>query len=284
MKNTKEEDSRALQKVFPSLVNERQEDSQNPGGDSRAPEHLPEQPEIKSPTEKKFSEQPEGKGDFLHGEVDFSAITQIHIEHYSESFLHTYVTLNVIDFINKNYNNNVNVTSRDELAKFLAEIMDGDHTKWLIHKSLLGRCQPDAIVGALVRVLASLHDSGGGSIRNKAALFMRRCKEYQADGVPPDIVMLTNSLRHYTFEKMISFFKERQRLMKDPRVMDQESVTPVQPSVSPVKAPSIYDVSSVLSEAGTEMARMGRDVVIWRPAGGLTGVKKKRHNNNLFGK
>lgn len=248
-----------------------------------------EQPEVapveqkKSPHEEKSPEPAVVTKDAAKDGVDFSAITQIAITGYSTVFLRAYVTFNVIEFINNNYNNNVNVTSRDELAKFLSEILDGNQSKWLIYKKKFGKCGPDAIVGALIFTLTSLYDRGGESITNKAALFMKRCDEYQASGVPPHIVTLTNSLKHYTFEKMISFFKERQQLVKDPRATNQESATSVQQNAKPANTLSVFDAGTALSEGGTAMARQGRNVVVWRPAGGPAGRKKKRHSD-LFTK
>ena len=55
--------------------------------------------------------------------------------------------------------------------------------------------------------------------------------------------------------------------------------------VPPANATSVYDVASALSEGGTGLAMQGRNVVVWKPNRGVpTGLKKKRHQNNLFGK
>ncbi len=248
------------------------EDSQNVEVDSQVSKQLSEQTEtsvIKSPTEEKSSEQLAGAGDFSRERVDFSTITQINIVNYSESFLHAYVTLNVIGFINKTYNKDVNVTSRTELAKFLAEVMDNDSEKWKIHMKLLNNCHPDVIAGAFIHIFSKLYDRGGESIRNKAGLFTQYCKDFQANTVPAGTVLLANSLKHLTFEQMIAFFKDRQQ-----KVEPHQS-TPSEQTQQQATSNSVYALE-VPKERGTILVKQGNKVVARKfNFGGFTSQKRR---------
>lgn len=268
--------------------------SQNSGVDSRIPkqssvpaEHLA----IKSTAAEKSTKPAKpakNTGDSVQEEVDFSAITQINVVNYSESFLRAYVTFNVIDFINKNYNKDVNVTSRTELAKFLAEIMDNDCEKWKIHMKLLNSCHPDVIAGALIQVFSRIYDRGGDSIRNRAGLFTRYCKDFQAEVVPPNVVSLANSLKDKTFEQMIAFFRYRQQKVEPERSVEakqtQQSVLPQQtqqqshPSgqtQQQATASSIYGLKPG-DRYGEVLARQGNRIIVKKYDYGEFAAKKRR--------
>jgi hypothetical protein len=257
--------SRREQEVPSLSANEHPDDSdsRDSGGDSQVSKLLlaPTEPlAIKSPAEEKSSEQAEQTGDSTQKEVDFSAISQINIVNYSESFLRAYVTLNVIDFINKTYNKDVNVTSRTELAKFLAEIMDNDCGKWKIHMKLLNSCHPDAVAGALIYVFSRIYDRGGDSIRNKAGLFTRHCKDFQEDAVPPNVVLLAKSLKDRTFEQMIAFFKDRQRKVEPERFAQSEQAAQTQQTQQQATSNSVYGLE-VPRRHGESLVKQGNRIV-----------------------
>jgi len=276
--------------------------SQDSGVDSRTPEQpsVPaEQLAIKSPATEKSTEPTKtakNAGDSVQKEVDFSAITQINVVNYSESFLRAYVTFNVIDFINKNYNKDVNVTSRTELAKFLAEIMDNDCEKWKIHMKLLNSCHPDVIAGALIQVFSRIYDRGGDSIRNRAGLFTRYCRDFQADTVPVGVVLLAKSLKDMTFEQMIAFFRDRQRKVEPERSVElggaqqiQQSVQMEQTQQQPAPSKQVsqtYPNSMYALEApkgyGEVIVRQGNKVVVKKMNYGQPLVDKKRRTTQYF--
>lgn len=254
---------------------------------SKQPLAAMEQPIIESPGAEKSPESTENVGDPAQKEVDFSTITLINIVNYSESFLRAYVTLNVIDFINKTYDNNVtgNVTLRTELAKFLAEIMDNDCGKWKIHMKLLNGCHPDVVAGALIQVFARIYDRGGDSIRNKAGLFTRYCKDFQADTVPVNVIMFAKSLKDKTFEQMIAFFRDRQQKVEPERAkQDQQSgqtkqtqqrSTPPEQVQQQATSSSIYGLVPG-DRYGEILARQGNRVVLKKINYGAFAAKKRR--------
>jgi hypothetical protein len=221
-------------------------------------------------------------------EDGFSSILMIDPKHYSPQFLTTYVTYNVIDFINILYNNNVNErTSRKQLAMFLAELLDGDYDKWKIHMKLVQSCSAEAITGALVYVFSSLYDQGGHTIANKAGLFTARCREYHAEGLDMGVILRVKSFQDKTFEQMIAFFKSkrqqqldqqekfkaanRQTYQQGQQVADQPGATNRDPTFA-LETPK---------ESNVILVRQGNKVVKRKYNYGRMVTKKKRRTNDL---
>jgi hypothetical protein len=225
-------------------------------------------------------------------EDGFSEISMIDPKHYSPQFLTTYVTYNVIDFINILYNNNnVNndVTLRKELAMFLAELFDGDHHKWKIHMKLINSCSADAIIASLVYVFSRLYDQSGGSIHNKAGLFMARSREYHAGGLDMGIISQVKSLQSKTFEQMMTFFKQQRQKQLDQQekfksenrqtYQQQNQQTPEQPGAT--KRNSIFALETP-KESNTILVKQGRNVVVKKYSYGRTTTRKRRGTNQAL--
>jgi hypothetical protein len=266
----------------------------------------------KSPVEKKSPPpaQPAAQNDAMEGkqvpvetaetekspvqsiEDGFAEISMIDPKHYSPQFLTTYVTYNVIDFINILYNNNnVNndVTLRKELAMFLAELFDGDRNKWKIHMKLMNSCSAEAITGSLVYVFSRLYDQSGSSIHSKAGLFMARCREYHSGGLDMGVISLVKSFQSKTFEQMMTFFKQQRQKQLDQQekfkaenrqtYQQQNQQTPEQPGAT--KRSSIFAMETP-KESNTILVRQGRNVVVKKYNYGRTTTKKRRRTNQAL--
>jgi hypothetical protein len=219
-------------------------------------------------------------------EDGFSEISMIDPKNYSPEFLTTYVTYNVIDFINILYNNN-NVsndrTLRKQLAMFLAEIFDGDHNKWKIHMKLMNDCSVEAIIGSLVYVFSRLYDESGNTIRNKAGLFIARCREYHADGLDAGVISLVKRFQNKTFEQIIAFFQQQQQeqLDQQEKFRAENRQTYQQQNQRPPEKPGATNRSSIFSmetpkESNAIMVKQGNKVVVKRYNYGRMVVQKRR--------
>ena len=143
---------------------------------------------------------------------------------FSQEFVASYVTLNVIEFFNKLYFNS-NVTLRKELARFLAEVF-GEKRKVQLYLNMMKKTHPDSIVAAFVHVMHSLHSAGSETIHNKAALFFGFCKQYQQQGITAEASCLVEEHKERSLAEFYVF------LLKQ----DQERVYP--PSQQPLADPS----------------------------------------------
>ncbi|WP_137686025.1 hypothetical protein [Thermosporothrix hazakensis] len=143
---------------------------------------------------------------------------------FSQEFVASYVTLNVIEFFNKLYFNS-NVTLRKELARFLAEVF-GEKRKVQLYLNMMKKTHPDSIVAAFVHVMHSLHSAGSETIHNKAALFFGFCKQYQQQGITAEASCLVEEHKERSLAEFYVF------LLKQ----DQERVYP--PSQQPLAGPS----------------------------------------------
>ncbi|GHO98078.1 hypothetical protein KSF_081260 [Reticulibacter mediterranei] len=224
-------------------------------------------------------------------EDGFSEISMIDPKHYSQQFLTTYVTYNVIDFINILYNNNVNNdrTLRKQLAMFLAELFDGDLGKWKIHMKLINDCSAEAVTGSLVYVFSRLYDQGGHTITNKAGLFTTRCREYHAEGLDAGVISLVKTFQDKTFEQLITFFKQQRQKQLDQqdKFKAENRQTYQQQNQRPPEQPGATNRSSIFAmetpkDSNAIMVRQGNKVVVKRYNYGRIVTGKRRRTNEII--